>query len=87
MKDWSCSIEFTLTSDSLNREADSHLTRTGVRAVPQKTGHYVFNNTDSHEDYLQALMSTVGKLDAILKPYGIPREIYACQVVELNCSH
>ena len=87
MNDWSCSIEFTLTSDSLNREADSHLARTGVRAVPQQAGRYVFNNTDSYEDYLQALMSTVGTLDAILKPYGITREICACQVTELSGSH
>ncbi|TCC51278.1 hypothetical protein E0H75_14250 [Kribbella capetownensis] len=50
-----------------------------MRGDLQKTGHYVFNNTDSHEDYLQALMSTVGELDAILKPYGIARRIYACR--------
>lgn len=87
MKDWSCSVEFTLTRDNLSREADAHLTRKGVRPVPQKTGHYVFSNTDSHEDYLQALMSTVGELDAILKPYGIARQIYACQVVELEYHH
>ncbi|TDO45671.1 hypothetical protein EV651_12860 [Kribbella sp. VKM Ac-2571] len=84
MKDWSCSVEFTLTRDSVNREADSHLERTGVRAVPRKAGHYMFNNTDSREDYLQALMSTIGELDAILKPYGITREICACQVTELS---
>lgn len=84
MKDWSCSVEFTLTQASPSREADAHLTRAGVRAVPQKTGHYVFSNADSHEDYLQALMSTVGELDTLLKPYGIAREIYACQVVELS---
>ncbi|TDW98500.1 hypothetical protein [Kribbella sp. VKM Ac-2566] len=84
MKDWACSVEFTLTSDTLNRETDSHLTRTGVRAVPQKAGRYRFNNTNSHEDYLQALMSTVGTLDAILKPYGITREICACHVAELS---
>lgn len=63
MKDWSCSVEFTLRRDSPNQEADSH------------------------EDYLQALMRTVGELDAVLKPYGIAREIYACQVAELSCSH
>ncbi|WP_410787038.1 hypothetical protein [Kribbella sp. C-35] len=87
MKDWSCIVEFTLTRGSLNQEADSHLARARVRPVPQKTGHYTFNNTNSHEDYLQALMSTVGELDAILQPHGIMREIYACQVTELSCSH
>lgn len=87
MKDWSCSVEFTLAVDGINREADSHLKRKGVRAVPQKVGRYGFNSANSHEDYLQALMSTVGELDAILKPHGITREIYACQVAQLDCSH
>jgi hypothetical protein len=57
-----------------------------VRAVPHKPGHYAFNNAGSRQDYLQAVMSTVGELDAILKLYGTTRQIYACQVTELNCS-
>ncbi|WP_327640840.1 hypothetical protein OHB24_21345 [Kribbella sp. NBC_00482] len=83
MKDWSCNVEFALSGDNLAREAACHLTRAGVRAIPQKPGHYAFNSADSHEDYLQALMGTVGKLDAILLPYGVTREIRAFQVVEL----
>ncbi len=84
MKEWSCNVEFTLTRGNLAPEADSHLSRTGVRDVPQKPGHYMFSATDSHEDYLQALMGTVGELDAILVPYGVTREIRSCQVVELT---
>ena len=83
MKDWSCNVEFTLTRDDLARDADPHLTRAGVLAIPQKPGHDAFNSTDSHEDYLHALMGTVGKLDAILLPYCVTREIRAFQVVEL----
>lgn len=84
MRDWSCSVEFTLISDNPNREADEQLTRRGVRSVPQNTGHYIFTDLASHEDYLQALLGTVGKLDAILKANGIAREIYACQVAEMK---
>jgi hypothetical protein len=84
VKDWSCTVEFTVTGGGPTPEAHAHLARAGVRPVPQLAGHYVFANVDTYEDYLQALLGAVGELDAALTPYGITREISGCRVVELT---
>lgn len=84
MKDWTCTVEFVVTGGELSREADSMLTRKGVRRVPHKLGCYVFTQVSTYDDYLQALMGTVGELDAVMSAYQVKREVYAVQAVQMQ---
>lgn len=83
MRTWACSVEFELTAGTLNREAESTLTKRSVRRRP-KLGGYVFGKKIEAKDYRDAVLAADGELSTVLAPYRVAFDVVSCQVVKMN---
>jgi hypothetical protein len=81
---WRCTLRFELRHGELNREADSHLTKRGIRrVVPLSDGGYIYECTVPGVDFVGGLAHAKLNLSAILNPYDVLHEVVDAKAVKL----
>ncbi len=71
---WACTHTFVLTSGRLNRAAESHLTKKGIRRRIGIDG-YIYTGRHQGATLVDALAAARDELDKQLTPYGVGYEV------------